>query len=63
MTSFRARYRPGQEPDGIRSHIAVQVFAGPDEDHRALAGELQFTSHEAQDFLYRINGPHSAAKS
>lgn len=60
MTSFRARYKPGQpKPDA--SHVTVQVFAGPDEDHRALAGELVFTPHEAMDFLARFNGEHASA--
>ena len=51
MTSFSARQ--AREPVG--THVAVQVFAGPDKDHRALCGELILLISEAEDLYALLN--------
>lgn len=51
MTSFSARFLPGSMPDPAGAHRVVQVFAGPDPDHRALAGSLILSPAEADAFL------------
>lgn len=38
-------------------HVHVHVFAGPDEQHRAHAGNLTFREREFQDWRDRVEGP------
>lgn len=38
-------------------HVHVSVFAGPDEQHRACAGQLTFKPDEWADFCDRVAGP------
>ena len=54
MTSFAVRVLDAVLPN---AHVRVQVFAGPDEQHRALTGTLTMTSHEAMDFLAHVKMP------
>ncbi len=55
MTSFRARIHP-EHTDMPRHHVRVQVFAGPDEFRRGLAGELTLRLDEVTPFLDLVNG-------
>ena len=41
------------------AHWEVQVFVGPDEHHRGLAGRLIMSPAEARQFLELINGQES----
>lgn len=50
MTSFRADLR---QPLG--EHSVVTVWAGPDPEHRALAGNLTFRTDEAEAFAKLVN--------
>ncbi len=52
MTSFAIRITPSA---GI--HVRVRVFAGPDEQHRALIGTLVMTREEAEDFALSTGFP------
>jgi hypothetical protein len=45
MTSFACRLLERTGP-----HVRLQIFAGPDEQHRALVGVLTMTPEEAGDF-------------
>lgn len=40
------------EPKG--AHTRVRIFAGPDEDHRAMAGELILRTEEVDDLRFMI---------
>lgn len=46
MTSFAYRILPSNDP----VHVRLQVFAGPDEQHRANCGTLIMSQEEAIDF-------------
>lgn len=50
MVSFRAEPRA---PEG--DHTRVKVWAGPDRDHRALAGEITLRNSEVDAFVGRVN--------
>lgn len=54
MTSFAIRIVP---PTGAGSHVHVQVFAGRDEQHRALTGDLIMTREQAEDFALSTGFP------
>jgi hypothetical protein len=49
VSSFALRIRPMHE-GSTDPRVRMQVFAGPDEHHRALSGELVMTLEEAVDF-------------
>jgi hypothetical protein len=53
MTSFAIRTIPSEGP----KHVRVQVFAGPDEQHRALTGALVMTREQAEDFALSTGFP------
>lgn len=48
MVSIAARPVPGESHSG---HVRVQVFAGPDEDRRALCGVLTMRPDEAEALI------------
>jgi len=46
--------------DETPRHVTVNVYAGPDEQHRAHLGKLIFRTDEWADFKDRVAGPGHA---
>lgn len=52
MVSIAARAVAGESHSG---HVRVQVFAGPDADHRALCGVLTMLPDEARHLAFILD--------